>query len=81
MKTELHSTLRIPHSALLLALLSTLNSQLSTAFAQGTAFTYQGQLFDNGVAANGSYAMQFTLYGTSNSQVVLAGPSPSRRSR
>ena len=36
-----------------LALLSTLDSQLSTAFAQGTAFTYQGRLADNGATAKG----------------------------
>lgn len=46
----------------LLALLSTLNSQLSTALAQGTAFTYQGRLDDNGVPANGSYDLRFILY-------------------
>src|SRR5688500_5054764 len=32
----------------LLLLLSTLNSQLSTALAQGTVFTYQGRLDDGG---------------------------------
>ena len=30
--------------AALLVLLSTINHQLSTVFAQGTAFTYQGRL-------------------------------------
>ncbi|HUD83640.1 MAG TPA: hypothetical protein VMQ67_09060, partial [Candidatus Saccharimonadales bacterium] len=45
-----------------LALLSALNSQLSTAFAQGTAFTYSGQLQNSGSNANGSYDLQFTLY-------------------
>src|SRR6266571_2862330 len=37
-----------------LALLSTLNFQLS-AFAQGTAFTYQGRLSANGSPANGLF--------------------------
>jgi len=47
----------------LLALLSTLNLQLSTAYAQGTtAFTYQGQLRDGGTNANGVYTMIFKLY-------------------
>src|SRR5580692_7041525 len=32
------------------------------ARAQGTAFTYQGQLASGGVAANGSYDFQFGLY-------------------
>ena len=45
MKSNSHSAFRIPHFALGLALLATLNPQLS-AFAQGTAFTYQGRLFD-----------------------------------
>src|SRR5258706_594490 len=31
------------------------------AFAQGTVFTYQGRLTDNGSAANGSYDLQFYL--------------------
>lgn len=29
---------------------------------QGTAFTYQGQLTDNGTPANGSYDLRFTIY-------------------
>ncbi|MDQ4120960.1 MAG: hypothetical protein M3209_05900 [Acidobacteriota bacterium] len=33
-----------------------------TAFTQTTAFTYQGRLSDNAIAANGSYQMQFALY-------------------
>src|ERR1017187_10460588 len=72
MKTQLHSAFRppsavllrrtgIPHSALLLVLLSTLNPQPST-LAQGTAFTYQGRLYDNTNPANGNYALKFTVY-------------------
>lgn len=49
----------------LLALLSTLNPQLSTAFAQGTAFTYQGRLNSGGTAASGSYDLRFVLYDSS----------------
>ncbi len=45
-----------------------------TALAQGTAFTYQGSLGANGNAANGTYDFQFSLYATSNSATVLAGP-------
>ncbi|MGC9943977.1 MAG: tail fiber domain-containing protein [Verrucomicrobiota bacterium] len=42
--------------------------------AQGTAFTYQGQLSDNGIPASGSFDLQFVLYNGSQfgSQ---AGPS------
>ena len=32
-----------------------------TAWGQGTAFTYQGFLQEEGAAANGAYAMRFTL--------------------
>ena len=54
---------RSPHwcSALALLALATINSQLSTAFAQGTAFTYQGQLNVGGSPANGLYDFQFSL--------------------
>ena len=44
-----------------LILLSTLNSQLSTQ-AQGTAFTYQGSLTDNGAPASGQYSLRSILY-------------------
>ena len=40
------------------------------AFAQGTGFTYQGRLTDNGNPANGNYDLQFYLRDT------LAGGSP-----
>ena len=70
MKTELH------HLFLTLALLalSTLNSQLSTAFAQGTAFTYQGRLINNTNPASGTYNLTFSLFNTSASGVAIAGP-------
>src|SRR5256885_12369926 len=42
---------------LVLVLLSTLNSQLSTVLAQGTAFTYQGRLNNGANPATGSYDM------------------------
>jgi len=57
---------------LALLALATLNSQLSTALAQGTtAFTYQGQLRDGGTNANGAYTMIFKLYDavTSGNQI------------
>jgi hypothetical protein len=44
-----------------LALLSTLNSQLSTAHAQGTAFSYQGRLASGGNPANAGIRDQFRL--------------------
>jgi len=49
------------HRAALLLLLATLNLQLSTGFAQSTAFTYQGRLTDNGLPAHGNYDLRFSL--------------------
>src|ERR1035438_9896936 len=45
-----------------LAVLAALNSQFSTASAQGTAFTYQGRLYDGANPANGNYDMRFQLW-------------------
>jgi hypothetical protein len=44
------------------------------AFAQGTAFNYQGQLASGGAPANGSYDLTFTLYATNTDGGVIAGP-------
>jgi trimeric autotransporter adhesin len=52
----------------------TLNFQLSIAHAQGTAFTYQGQLVSGGAPANGSYDLTFTLYATNITGTASAGP-------
>jgi hypothetical protein len=57
-----------------LAMLSTLNSQLSTLHAQGTAFTYQGRLNASGSPATGSYDLAFTLYTTNVTGSAIAGP-------
>jgi photosystem II stability/assembly factor-like uncharacterized protein len=64
---------RIIHLLALLALLN-LGPQLSNAYAQGTAFTYQGHLNAGGVPANGNYDLTFTLFGTNASGVAIAGP-------
>lgn len=43
--------------------------------AQGTAFTYQGQLNDGGNPAGGSYDLTFSLYSSTNLPgTILAGP-------
>ena len=60
--------------ALVLLSLATFNLQLSTLFAQGTAFTYQGRLNSGGVPANGSYDIAFTLYATNVTGSIFAGP-------
>jgi hypothetical protein len=56
-----------------LLLLPTLNSQLSTALAQGTAFTYQGRLASGTNAANGNFDLSFSLYSTNFGGGSLAG--------
>src|SRR6266478_426627 len=61
--------------AAFLLLLATLTPQLS-AWAQGTAFTYQGHLHDGGSPANGTnYGMTFRLYDapTNGNQLASVG--------
>ncbi len=70
MKSKLRSSLLVPAMLALFAL----NSELSTALAQGSAFSYQGQLYVNGGAADGSYDLTFTLYTNSSGGLVTAGP-------
>ena len=59
---------------LMLLALSAFNLQPSTAQAQGTAFTYQGQLQNNGSPASGTYNLTFSLFDTDTSGVAVAGP-------
>lgn len=66
--------IRILRHVVALAFLSTLNVQLSTALAQGTAFTYQGRLVENGSPANGSYDLRCTLYDALSGGSAVAGP-------
>src|SRR5207253_4741594 len=55
-------------------LLSIINLPLSTLFAQGTAFTYQGRLAASGGAANGLYDLQFSIYSSDTGPTIIAGP-------
>jgi len=64
-----------------LTLLAALHFQLSTAFAQGAAFTYQGRVLDNGTSFNGTGQFQFVLVTSTNGQTatataVMGGLSP-----
>ena len=43
------------------------------AWAQGTAFTYQGQLDDGGPPANGSYDMEFEIWNASSGGSQVGG--------
>jgi len=45
-----------------LALLFCISALVNSVLGQGTAFTYQGQLADNGAPANGNYDLLFSLY-------------------
>ena len=54
--------IRMQNWLLPLTLVSALSTALSTVLAQGTAFTYQGQLTDNGAPANGSYDLTLSLF-------------------
>ncbi|MGQ0762014.1 MAG: tail fiber domain-containing protein [Acidobacteriota bacterium] len=47
---------------MLLSVILLIAGTTSSAFAQGTGFTYQGRLQDAGTNANGSYDFQFTLW-------------------
>jgi len=59
----------------LLALVALVNiCQLSDSYAQGTAFSYQGQLTSGGSPVEGSYDLQFALYDTNAGGCAVAGP-------
>ena len=49
-------------------------AQPSTAFAQGTAFSYQGSLQNNGSPASGTYNLQFSLFNVNSGGSAVAGP-------
>jgi len=68
------SRLRRPLLLLFLLLHSTLHPQLSTSFAQGTAFTYQGRLNDGSSPATGIYDLRLTIYDAAGGAGVVAGP-------
>lgn len=54
-------------------LLSAFNLQISTGFAQGTAFSYQGRLTDNSGPATGLYDMRFSVWDAATNGTRLAG--------
>ncbi|HEV2434433.1 MAG TPA: tail fiber domain-containing protein [Verrucomicrobiae bacterium] len=58
----------------LIAICHLLSAIFEMAFAQGTAFTYQGQLNNGGSPANGSYDFKLILYDAANAGNILAGP-------
>src|SRR5208283_3990055 len=66
-----HKTTMQSHKLLLTSLFTAV---ALSASAQGTAFTYQGQLQNNGSPASGTYDLTFTLFNTNTSGVAIAGP-------
>ena len=76
MKETIRTTLRASRLAVGLGLLSALNSQLPTLFAQGTSITYQGRLVTNGVPFAGSAEFQFTLWDAVSSGNAVATNAP-----
>jgi hypothetical protein len=44
---------------------------LCSTFGQGTAFTYQGRLVNNGAPANGSYDLSFLLFNVNSNGVAV----------
>jgi hypothetical protein len=51
-----------------------INVSIVTALAQGTAFTYQGQLDDSGSLANGTFDLKLTLFDAATNGNTVAGP-------
>ena len=58
----------------LIAICYLLSAICELAFAQGTAFTYQGRLNDGANPANGSYDLRFTIYDSPGGGLIVGGP-------
>ena len=58
----------------LLMFLAGLSLSVESAWAQGTAFTYQGRLNSSGTAVSGNYDLQFALYTTNTAGSVVGVP-------
>jgi hypothetical protein len=66
--------MKAPSVRVIGAAFSSLFLAITPAFAQGTAFTYQGQLQNNGSLAGGTYNLTFTLFATNSGGSAVAGP-------
>src|SRR5690348_12226913 len=76
LETNPHTTTSMRTTFKLSLLLAAVLAVQSAAHAQGTAFTYNGRLSDNGAAANANYDMTFNLYDAENGGKLIAGPLP-----
>src|SRR5262245_21647613 len=65
-----------PRRAALFLLLTISTFQLSTAFGQGTAFTYQGRLIDSGGPFSGTAEFQPTLWDAATNGTSVATNIP-----
>jgi hypothetical protein len=65
--------MKIKHTTFALVLF-VLGGTLVTAAPLGTAFTYQGRLYDRTTAVNGNYDLRFTLYDALAGGNIVAGP-------
>jgi hypothetical protein len=72
-KTKIHIAMK-HHSLLAIPVLMLALSGAQSLQAQGTAFTYQGQLKDGAAPANGSYDLTFSLFGVSSGGSAVGGP-------
>jgi microcystin-dependent protein len=70
MKTKIQNLF----ATLTLLALAALDSQFSEAFAQTTAFTFQGQLNSGAGNANGLYDLRFAVYDANVAGNQIAGP-------
>jgi hypothetical protein len=68
-----NSAMKQKASAILCTLFAIIINSTSL-HAQGTAFTYQGRLADNGVAANGTNDFTFAVFATASGGIPVAGP-------
>src|SRR5207248_6168948 len=66
MNTKTHTKLALTSLTVLLS--------ATGAFSQGSAFTYQGRLFDAGGPANGKYDLRFNLWDSLSGGGLVAGP-------
>ena len=60
----------------LLLTLTALLALATVAFAQGTAFTYQGRLLANGAPAQGAYDFEFRVFDAETSGAQQGGTVP-----
>jgi hypothetical protein len=69
---DMHASLNLRSCCVAVALALTL-LDAPKGFAQGTAFSYQGQLMNNGAPATGNFDITFTLFPTNQGGSAVTG--------